>query len=121
MDNINKYSQGFKDKIKPKYDPETNEMTVKPFRDAHVALARASFAQQQKEEFFNEAFTDILSDIFQAWLRTEPHESKNREYLYHSALALGSVKSQLIKYEQYGANATYMMKSSEEQDEQGTN
>jgi hypothetical protein len=116
---MDKFKQGFKEKIKPKFNPQTGDKTVEPFRDAQVALAKAAFARQEQETFFNDAYVDILTELFVAWLRTEPHCQKEREYLYHSAMALGSVKEQLIKYQTYGANAAYFNppKSSEGEEE----
>jgi hypothetical protein len=113
---MNKYKEGFKEKIKPKRNHETGEYVVEPFRDAQFALARAAFAKRDRETFFTDAYTDILSDLFVAWLKTEPHCQKEREYLYSTAMALGSVKEKLLQYETYGANAEYFGKQKETQE-----
>jgi hypothetical protein len=115
---MDKFKSGFKEKIKPKFNPQTGDKTVEPFRDAQAALAKAAFARQERDTFFNEAYTDILTELFVAWLRTEPHCQKEREYLYHSAMALGSVKEQLIRYETYGANAQYFNPAPESKGEE---
>ena len=105
---MNKYTEGFKEKIKPKYDPERGERTVEPFKDAQKALAKAAFSLKEREEFFTGAYTDILTQLFDSWLKTEPHCTKEREYLYHCAMALGAVKQTMIGYERYGSNVQFM-------------
>jgi hypothetical protein len=118
MDNIETYSKKFKEKITPRLNRDSNEMTVEPFRDAQVALARASFVKQDRELFFNEAYSDMLVQYFYKWLTSEPHCVKEREYLYHCALALGSVKQQLVSYETYGNNAAFFNKKQDDQEGQ---
>jgi hypothetical protein len=111
---MDKYREGFKEKIKPRRDPNTNEYIVEPFRDAQKALARASFVERDREEFFGDAYVDILTDLFVAWLKTEPHCQKEREYLYSTAMALGSVKEKLIQYETYGHNVKFIGEKSQQ-------
>jgi hypothetical protein len=79
---MDKYRKGFEEKIKPKMNHETGEYKVEPFRNAQVALV--------------------------TWLKTEPHAQKEREYLYHTAMALGSVKEKLVGIEMYGSNVKFM-------------
>jgi hypothetical protein len=102
---MKQYQEGFKNKIAPKFDRESGEFSVKPFRDAQFALAKAAFVKQERQEFFDGAYVDILSDLFVKWLQTDAHCTKEREYLYSCAMALGSIKQQLISYEMYGKNA----------------
>ena len=47
------------------------------------------------------------------WLKTEPHETKSREFLYASAMALGSVKEKMIAFETYGKNVPHMKEDDE--------
>ena len=75
-----------------------------PDRQAQLDLSNAVFAKQSRDEFFDEAYSIILWDFFEEWLKTEPHESKSREHLYNCAMALGSIKDRLIKIETRGAN-----------------
>ena len=110
---MEKYTKGLKDKLKPKREIDGTEK-VEPFRDAQSFLQKASFAEQLKEEFFNEAFQDIMIDYFEVWIRTEPHAVKEREFLYHSLLALGDVKNRLISYEMRGKNAKYIQQKAQE-------
>ena len=81
---------------------------IHPDLQAKEALLRASFASQQREEFFNEAYGEILTQYFTAWLGTDPHEVKTREFIYNSALSLGDVKQRLINFETYGKNIPYI-------------
>jgi len=111
-----KFKKGFKDRIQPRVDVQSRETVVEPFRDSQLALTRGQFATKEREEFFNEAFTDILTDLFSQWVKTEPHCVKEREFLYHTALVLGSVKENLIKRETLGRNAAFIQKPQEAED-----
>jgi len=73
-------------------------------REAHL---RGLFAARERTEFFDEAFGDVLVDLFMTWLSSDPHEIKTREYLYSTAMALGSVKEKLISIETRGRNEEY--------------
>ena len=75
---------------------------------AKEALVRAEFSSREREEFFNEAYGELLVDYFINWLKTEPHETKTREFIYNSALALGDVKGRLMQYEMYGKNVPHL-------------
>jgi len=122
---MDKYRKSFEQKMKPKMNHETMEYKVEPFRDAQVALGQAQFVQREREQFFNEAYSEILSDLFVAWLKSEPHCTKEREYLYSVAMALGSVKEKLVGIETYGNNVKYIQQlqkgSSVENEEDGSN
>jgi hypothetical protein len=95
---------------------------IEPFRDAQEWLQKSRFADQAKEEFFTDVYSDIIVDLFVLWLKSPPHAQKEREYYYHSALALGSVKEKLIQYQHRGRNAEFMAiqkkKAQEAQDEE---
>ena len=114
---MEKYKKRFEEKIKPKLDHEDGEMKVNPFRDAQFALTKASFAKQDREQFFSDAYADILTQLFTQWLVTEPHCTKEREYLYPVAMALGSVKERLVQIEQFGKNAAYINSKEENEDD----
>ena len=105
---MDKYRKGLEQKLKPKMNHETMEYKVEPFRDAQVALGQAQFVQREREQFFNEAYSEILADLFVTWLKSEPHCNKEREYLYSVAMALGSVKEKLVGIETYGNNVKYI-------------
>lgn len=70
-------------------------------KQAHV---RGEFSSRVLDEFFDETYGDILVDLFLQWLRTEPHETKTREFLYATSMGLGSVREKLIQYQTYGRN-----------------
>jgi hypothetical protein len=75
---------------------------------AKEALVNAEFSLRERESFFNDAYGDVLTDLFVEWLKTDPHETKSREFLYSTALALGSVKERLITIETYGKNIPHI-------------
>lgn len=107
---MDKYKDGFQKRIKPKMNHDTGEYGIQPFRDAQEALGKAEFAVREREQFFGEAYSEILADLFVTWLKTEPHCSKEREFLYHTAMALGSVKEKMVQAEMYGTNIKFMQK-----------
>ena len=80
-------------------------------RRAHV---KGHFAAKERDEFFDEVYGEVLVDFFIELLKTEPHETKSREFLYSSALALGSVKERMINFEMYGKNIPHMMEDNNE-------
>ncbi len=86
---------------------------VHPDLIAKEALNRAEFSVRQREEFFHEAYGELLVEYFINWLSTEPHENKAREFIYNSALALGDVKQKLINYEIYGKNVPHLEEGKE--------
>ena len=75
---------------------------------AKEALIKASFASQERQEFFDDAYGELLVTYFMHWLKTDPHESKTREFIYNSALALGDVRQKLVEYETLGKNVQFM-------------
>ena len=87
---------------------------IHPDLKAKEALVRAEFSSRMKEDFFNEAFGELMTDYYLKFMSTEPHEHKSREFIYSCVLALGDVKQRLANYETYGANVPIM----EDNDEQ---
>ena len=81
---------------------------VHPDTLAKEALVKAEFSSREREEFFEDAYGEILVEYFINWLKTEPHETKTREFIYNSALSLGDVKQKMINYETYGKNIPFM-------------
>ena len=92
---MDKYRKAAEKKLTQKVHPDTL---------ARQALVNAEFASRERDEFFNDAYGDVLTDLFIEWLKTEPHENKSREFLYSTAMALGSVKERLLQIETYGRN-----------------
>lgn len=75
---------------------------------AKEALVKAEFSSRERELFFEGVYGDLLADYFVQWLKTEPHETKSREFIYSCVLSLGDVKSRMIQYETYGRNVPHM-------------
>ena len=96
---MDKYRKGAEKKLTNKVHPDTI---------AREALVNAEFSSREREQLFNTAYGDILVDYFVAWLKTEPHETKSREFLYSTCMALGDVKAKLIQYETYGNNIPHI-------------
>ena len=79
-----------------------------PDLQAKEALVRAEFSSRLQEDFFNEAYGELLVDYFLQFLGSEPHENKKREFIYAACLGLGDVKSKLTQYEMYGKNVPHL-------------
>lgn len=114
---LNKYGEGYAKKLKRLPGPG-EDTVIEPFRDAQRALMNGKFSSQQREEFFNDAFLDIIIDLFNKWLITEPHALKEREYLYHVAMALGSVNEKLQAYEMAAKNVNFQALEARKEEEQ---
>tara|TARA_R100000656_G_scaffold122844_1_gene98784 strand:+ start:699 stop:1037 length:339 start_codon:yes stop_codon:yes gene_type:complete len=88
---------------------------IHPDELARLAHVKGHFAAKERTEFFDEVYGEVLIDYFIEWLKTDPHETKSREFLYSSAMALGSVKEKMISFEMYGKNIPHMMEDNDEQ------
>lgn len=77
---------------------------VHPEALAQQAHVQGEFATKAMDDFFTEAYGDVLVDLFVQWLQTEPHETKTREFLYSTAMGLGSLREKLISIQTYGKN-----------------
>ena len=66
------------------------------------------------EELARQAHVKGHFDLFLEWLKTEPHETKSREFLYNSAMALGSVKEKMMNFEMYGKNVPHLQEDNNE-------
>ena len=75
---------------------------------AKEALVKATFASEERDKFFDDAYGELLVTYFMHWLKTDPHETKTREFIYNSALALGDVRQKLVEYEMLGKNVQFM-------------
>jgi hypothetical protein len=82
---------------------------------------RGEVANREREAFFDEAYAEILLDLFLRWTQTNLHETDLRESLFHNVLALGSVKGKLAEYDMYARNAPFLMENNDEDNEDGTN
>jgi hypothetical protein len=82
---------------------------------------KGRMSTENRTQFFNEAYGEILFDLFLRWCQTELHEKELREALYQNTLALGSIKVKLQEYENYANNIEYIEKSrglTDEEDEE---
>jgi hypothetical protein len=120
---MEKYRENFNGRVKPKMDYSSGigQTKIEPFKESQMALAKSMFAKEEREQFFNDAYGEILSDLFVAWLKTEPHAVKERDFLYASAMALGSIKSKMIGIEQYGTNMQFIKQQTKSQEGEGNN
>ena len=80
-------------------------------RRAHV---KGHFAAKERDEFFDEVYGEVLVDLFSEWLKTGSHETKSREFLYATAMALGSVKEKMMQFETYGKNIPHLKQEDNE-------
>ena len=87
---------------------------VHPEELARMAHVKDHFAARERDEFFDEAYGEVLVDYFVEWLQTDPHETKSREFLYSAAMALGSVKEKMMSFEMYGKNIPHIQEDNNE-------
>jgi len=120
---MDKYRDNFSDRIKPKMDYSSGigQVKIEPFKESQMALVKSMFAKEEREQFFSDAYGEILTDLFVAWLKTEPHATKERDFLYASAMALGSVKAKMVGIEMYGANMSFIQNQNKQSQEGETN
>lgn len=78
---------------------------------------RGEVANRERTAFFDEAYAEIMLDLFMRWCQTELGEVSLRESLYQNVLALGAVRNKLVEYDQYGRNAPFLMENDEDEDE----
>ena len=94
-------------------DKSYGKHKIHPEELARQAHTRGAFAVKERDEFFDEAYGEVLVDYFVEWLQTEPHETKTREFLYAAAMGLGSVKEKLMGFEMYGKNIPHITEDNE--------
>lgn len=111
---MEKYTKSFKEHIKPQRNQQTHRNESDPFADAQNALSKAAFANHERNQFFDMVYSDVLSDIFLAWLQTPTHCTKEREFLYTTAMALGEVKRKMVQYETLASNVKFINQTQEE-------
>ena len=71
------------------------------------AKVRGTFASQERQQFFDEAYGNLLVDYFIEWLKTEPSDFTQRDFIYNSAKGLADVQNRLVQFEQLGLNADF--------------
>lgn len=83
-----------------------------------IFQSRGEQASRKKDEFFDEAYAEILLDLFLTWANTGLHEKDLRESLYQNTLALGAIKNKLHEYQVYARNAPFLEHINDDEDEQ---
>ena len=84
----------------------------------NVFAYKGEFARTERDAFYDEAYGEILFDLFIQWVQSPVDEAEHREHLYRQALALGSVKEKMINYEMFGKNLAYLDPEPEEDEEE---
>ena len=87
---------------------QTGKSHTDPTLQYRKALLNAHFATEAQTDFMDDAYGDILVDLFKKWVETNPHEEKTREYLYSVAQGLGFVREKMAAYELAGKNAEFL-------------
>lgn len=82
-----------------------------------IFVHRGEEAGRKKDEFFDEAYAEILLDLFLRWTQTLPHEHEFRESLYQNVLALGAVRNKLTEYQVYARNAPFLQIEEEDNED----
>jgi hypothetical protein len=118
---MDKYRDNFAGRMAPKMDYSSGigQAKIEPFKESQMALVKSMFAKEEREQFFSDVYGEILTDLFVAWLRTEPHATKERDFLYASAMALGSVKAKMVGIEMYGANMAFIQNQNKPKSQEG--
>tara|TARA_R110000851_G_scaffold6659_2_gene26649 strand:- start:291 stop:641 length:351 start_codon:yes stop_codon:yes gene_type:complete len=84
----------------------------KPKRDEqgmqNVFAYKGEMASKERDLFFDEAYGEIVFDLFIAWVQSPTTDVKEREHLYRQVLAIGSIKEKLVNYETYGRNIPFL-------------
>lgn len=118
------YKQPYREMIRQKYrdvaekrlgnNKSYGKHKIHPEELARRAHVKGHFAAKERDEFFDEVYGEVLVDLFSEWLKTESHETKSREFLYSTAMALGSVKEKMIHFETYGKNIPHINEDNDE-------
>ena len=95
---MDKYRQAAEKKLKGQH----------PDMIAKEALNIAEFSSRERENFFDNVYGELLVEYFINWLKTDPHETKTREFIYNCVLGLGDVKQRMVAFETYGKNVPIM-------------
>ena len=96
--------------------PQTGQSHTDPTLQYRKALLNAHFASEARTEFMDDAYGDILVDLFIKWIETNPHEERTREYLYSVAQGLGFVREKMVAYELSGKNAEFLNQEKPEEE-----
>lgn len=67
---------------------------VTPYDDSQRVLEKGWQCEEVKDTM-TFVYEDLLNDLFKAWLETKHHETQAREFIYHQAISLGAVQSNI--------------------------
>ena len=108
--------------FRPTFQEGKPKKSDKHYRN--VFAQKGTMATEERERFFNEAYGEILFDLFLTWVQSPATDTELREHIYRQSLAVGSVREKLISYETFGRNVAFLPLESEadnEEDDDGTN
>ena len=77
---------------------------------------KGQMSNLERNKFFDEAYGEILFDLFVAWTQTDSKDVSEREHIYRTTLSLGSLREKLISYETFAKNIPYLYEDKEEED-----
>lgn len=112
-------SEDMKQKMRDRFFTPLKEGEIHNRRShlQQIFVHRGETANREREAFFDEAYAEIMLDLFMRWCQTDLGETQFRESLYQNVLALGAVKGKLAEYSQYSRNAPFLMENEEDEDE----
>jgi len=93
------------------------ELEMRKPHFAQMYINKGEEAGRKRDQFFDDAFVEIMMDLFQRWIQTELHEVQLRESLYQNVLALGAVNGKLDEYQTYARNAAFLIENETKEDE----
>ena len=67
---------------------------VTPYDDSQRVLEKGWKCEEVKDAM-TFVYEDVMNDLFNAWINTQHHESQTREFIYHQAISLGAVQSNI--------------------------
>lgn len=87
----------------PAKDNSKDETHLAPF-----FVNKGEMADKAMKSLFDEAYGDILFDLFWTWCQTDINDVEKRERLFTHVLGMGAVKSKLNQYSMHGRNVAMM-------------
>lgn len=104
------------------FNPPKDDEGIQKFRLhlQNIFVNRGETANREREAFFDEAYAEIMLDLFLRWTQTNLEEKELRESLYQNVLALGAVRGKLAEYSQYSRNAPFLMENEEDDEDVNT-
>ena len=79
---------------------------ITPYDDSQRVLEKGWKCAEIKDTM-TFVYEDLLNDLFIAWVETKHHETQAREFIYHQAVSLGAVQSNIERAIQAKDNKTF--------------